>query len=202
MTVRMKKFLWIGMGGVVALLGGVYLATENEYAACCGFSCARPSARDSSTETWRVKGYVRMFKETKSFQDMERKFSNSREVGCAQIHRIFQTCEFKVVNGTIPEISIQVRSSDEILARRVVEFLAKEFSNMLENRNRQVFEKQTARANMEIKKAKRKGDPVPEGAIREIETARSLLEKEDFRVYGIRETEVRFWGRRWRWCEG
>ena len=140
-----------------------------------------------------------MFKETKSFQDMERKFSNSREVGCAQIHRIFQTCEFKVVNGTIPEISIQVRSSDEILARRVVEFLAKEFSNMLENRNRQGFEKQTARANMEIKKAKRKGDPVPEGAIREIETARSLLEKENFRVYGIRETGVRFLGKRWRW---
>lgn len=30
MTVKMKKFLWIGMGGVVALLGGVYLAAENE----------------------------------------------------------------------------------------------------------------------------------------------------------------------------
>ena len=202
MTVKMKKFLWIGMGSVAALLGCVYLATENEYAACCGFSCARPSAKDSSTETWRVKGYVQMFKETKSFQGLEQKFSNSHEVGCAQIHRTFQTCEFKVINGTIPEVLVQVRSRDKMLARRVVEFLAKEFSNMLENRNRQVFEKQTARANMEIKKAKRKGDPVPEGAIREIETARSLLEKESFRVYGIRETEVRFEGRRWRWCEG
>lgn len=189
------------VAGVAAMLlcFAFYLATESEYVASCTFSCSRSgSAETSETEKWRVEGYVKKFLGSASIQSLEQKFLSTNNSSRPNVHRAFESCEMKVENSSAPVVSILIRARDEMLAKSAVEFCVKRFADMVNERNHHVFEKHTARARVEIEKAKRRGEPMPEGALREIEVVRASLENENYRVFDVQDVKVRFHGRRWR----
>ena len=189
------------VAGVAAILlcFAFYLATESEYVASCTFSCSRSgSAETSETEKWRVEGYVKKFLGSASIQLLEQKFLSTNNSSRPNVHRAFESCEMKVENSSAPVVSILIRARDEMLAKSAVEFCVKRFADMVNERNHHVFEKHTARARVEIEKAKRRGEPMPEGALREIEVVRASLENENYRVFDVQDVKVRFHGRRWR----
>ena len=196
-----KRRLIIVTGCVLAMMClAFYLATESEYIASCTFSCSRSgSPVTSEAEKWRVEGYVKKFIESDSVWSLERDFLKTKNCNRLHVRRAFESCEIKVENGSVPDVSILVRARDRRLAKEMVEFCVKGFADMVNERNHHVFEKHTARAKVQIEKAKRRGEPVPEGALREIEAVRASLESENYRVFDVRDVKVRFHGRRWRW---
>ena len=142
---------------------------------------------------------MKKFIESDSIRSLERDFLRANNYDRLHVRRVFESCEIKIENGSVPDVSILVRARDRRLAKETVEFLVKGFADMVNERNHHVLEKHTARARVQIEKAKRRGDPVPEGALREIEVVRSSLENENYRVFDVRDVKVRFYGRRWRW---
>ena len=195
-----KRRLIIVAGCVFAMMClAFYLVTENEYVASCAFSCSCSDLDSASgTETWRVEGYAKKFLGSASIQFLEQEFLKTNNSSRPLVHRAFESFQLKVENSSVPMVSILIRARDRKLAKAVVEFCVKSFADMLNERNRHVFEKHAARASVRIEKAKRRGEPVPEDALREIEAAKASLENENYRVADIQEIRVRFCGRRWR----
>lgn len=201
MKVLAKRRFIIVTGCVLAMMClAFYLATESEYVASCTFSCSRSGLPvTSETEKWRVEGYVKKFIESDSVRSLERDFLKTNNCNRLHVRRAFESCEIKVENGSVPDVSIRVRARDRRLAKETVEFCVKGFADMVNERNQHVLEKHTARARVQIEKAKRRGEPEPEDALREIEVVRASLKKENYRVFDVRDVKVRFHGRRWRW---
>lgn len=66
-----------------------------------------------------------------------------------------------------------------------------------ENSGSRVLDRHTARAKVEIGKARLRGRPAPVEALRDIEAANAVLGNESYEVFGGNATEVEFCG--WSW---
>lgn len=202
MKLKVKRFVLVVVGSmIVAVVGGFGLLIENEYCASCSFYCGRSTMMSIDTDVWHVKGYLRKFVQGESVRSLAIDYSKSHDGDFALVQRAFESCAADVgdVGEKMPMVLLEIRSSDKTLAKNAVLFCAQRFSAMLEERHRCVLDQHTARAKVQIEKAKRAGIPVPEEALREILSIQSVLEKDRYRVVGINLVKVESIGWRWRW---
>lgn len=199
MKVNVTRFVLVAVGSmIVAAVGGFCLLIENEYCASCSFYCGRSTMTSMDTDIWHVKGYLRKFVQGESIQALAIDYSKSHDGDFALVQRAFESCAADVgdVGGKMPKVLLEIRSRDKTLAKSAALFCAQRFSAMLEERHRCVLDQYTARAKVQIEKAKRAGTPVPEETLREIESIKAILEKESYKVFGINLVKVESLG----WC--
>ena len=187
MGFMMKIYLTI-VGLVTLSLCLIYFtATEIENTATCTLCCNCKSDMSPSDKLWRVTGYVKGFYKQSSRQAMASDFCNAHREFSEHLRlaeEVFRSCLMSVSLSAdqIPKITVSAKSTDENLAKLAVVYYAEQFIIDLNRRNKQVFDKHTAAARVELEIARRKGEIPDPRHLCEIEQAKSILDRENFVV--------------------
>ncbi|MCQ2394519.1 MAG: hypothetical protein MJ249_09550 [Kiritimatiellae bacterium] len=186
---------------LAVLIAGLCFATERVYSVSGCFSCVRSSPSAPTEELWHVESYVKRFVRENLIRSSAGDFTKVYGGDWIQVCKAFESCTMSVTNSCngVPLVKIQVRAQECQLAKDVVRFCIRRFSDMITERNRRVLDKHTAQVRVEVEKLRRAGRPVPSEMLHKLDMMKTAVEKEcywpsDMTTEGVVVREWHFCG--------
>ena len=183
---------------VACLALGIFMfANRNrghvQYVAQCEFECRKADSNcDERTsgkmDCWYVSELLEAYKRECTPDVLVKTYfqqSLGHQKGESSISNAISSCAFAIKDSSVPKVVLTVYAFNSGVAKDVACFAVKSFAEWMENRNRHVLEKNTARLRLEVEKARRGGHPVPVKTSALLSEIERRMKREEFRIVPI-----------------
>lgn len=188
----MKKVFAVIIGIVAALAAGILLFGRLRFSAFASFECAPqfdgvPMTMDARENiSRRVSSAVARYRRgivsrTESFLVRHPEFRKST----VAVSNALETCQMEVTDGAVSDgatVNLRISYGNATIARKLADFVVRDFDTWLERQASLSFEKNTASDFMALKRMRRKGFEPDAELLERIETAKRLFGRERLKV--------------------